>query len=35
VKIIIDTIVKILWSLMSGPNKGESLGVCDELSFEI
>jgi hypothetical protein len=27
--------VKILWSLVSGPNKGKFLGACDELSFEM
>jgi hypothetical protein len=35
VQIIVDTIVKFLWSLVSGLDKGKLLGMCDEFSFEM
>ncbi len=30
-EIIVNTIVEILWFLVSDPHKGESLSMCDEL----
>jgi hypothetical protein len=33
--IIVDTIVKTLWSLSSETCKGESLSAFNELSFEV
>jgi len=35
VEIIVNTIVKILWSLVSDPHEGKSLGVCDELPWDV
>jgi len=35
VEVIVNTIVEILWSLVSDPHKGKILGACDKLPLSV